>query len=81
MEAPADNYVEALVAIQPRAFLMENVYGLAYNNHNRPILERFLAAVRAAGYSVDWKIILAADHGVPQLRQRLRSASRAAVDL
>jgi DNA (cytosine-5)-methyltransferase 1 len=66
-----DNYVEALEAIQPKAFLMENVYGLAYNNHNRPILERFLTRVRATGYSVDWKIILAADHGVPQLRQRL----------
>lgn len=66
-----DNYVEALRAVQPKAFLMENVYGLAYNNHNRPILERFIAGVRTAGYSVDWKIILAADHGVPQLRQRL----------
>jgi DNA (cytosine-5)-methyltransferase 1 len=66
-----DNYVQALTAIQPKAFLMENVYGLAYNNQNRPILKRFVAAVRAAGYSVDWRILLAADHGVPQLRQRL----------
>lgn len=66
-----DNYVEALKAIQPKAFLMENVYGLAYNNQNRAILERFIASIRAAGYSLDWRILLAADLGVPQLRQRL----------
>ncbi|MEJ7656964.1 MAG: DNA cytosine methyltransferase [Thermoleophilaceae bacterium] len=66
-----DHYVEALRVIQPKAFLMENVYGLAYANHNRAILERFLAGVRGAGYSHDRKVILAADHGVPQIRQRL----------
>lgn len=66
-----DHYVEALRTIQPKAFLMENVYGLAYANHNRAILERFLAGVRRAGYSYDRKVILAADHGVPQIRQRL----------
>jgi DNA (cytosine-5)-methyltransferase 1 len=66
-----DNYVEALRAVQPKAFLMENVFGLAYQNHNRSILERFVAGVRSAGYSFDLKVILAADHGVPQLRQRL----------
>ena len=66
-----DNYVEALVAIRPKAFLMENVYGLAYKNQNRAILDRFITSVRAAGYSFDRRIVLAADYGVPQLRQRL----------
>ena len=66
-----DNFVEALQAIRPKAFLMENVYGLAYRNHNRSIFDRFLASVRAAGYVHDSRIVLAADHGVPQLRQRL----------
>jgi DNA (cytosine-5)-methyltransferase 1 len=66
-----DSYVEGLAAIKPKAFLMENVYGLAYNNHNRPVLERFIANVRAAGYSFDSRIMLAADYGVPQSRQRL----------
>ncbi len=66
-----DNYVEALRAVRPKAFLMENVYGLAYQNQNRPILNRFIASVRAAGYSFDKRVILAADHGVPQVRQRL----------
>lgn len=66
-----DHYVAALRQVQPKAFLMENVYGLAYSNQNRAILQRFLAGVRQAGYAFDRKIILAADHGVPQLRQRL----------
>jgi DNA (cytosine-5)-methyltransferase 1 len=66
-----DHYVTMLRSTQPRAFLMENVYGLAYRNQNRPILERFVRGIRAAGYSLDWTIVLAADHGVPQLRQRL----------
>jgi len=66
-----DNYVEAVQAIRPRAFLMENVFGLAYNNHNRLIFERFKRAIRSAGYSFDSNVILAADYGVPQLRQRL----------
>ena len=66
-----DNYVEAVRAIRPRAFLMENVFGLAYNNHNRLIFERFKRAIRSAGYSFDSNVILAADYGVPQLRQRL----------
>ncbi len=66
-----DHYVEALRAIRPKTLLMENVFGLAYQNHNRPILERFIAGVHDAGYALDHKIILAADHGVPQLRQRL----------
>lgn len=66
-----DNYVEILDAVQPKAFLMENVFGLAYNNHNRPILERFIQGVRDAGYTFDSRVLLAADYGVPQLRQRL----------
>ncbi len=66
-----DNYVAALRAVRPKAFLMENVFGLAYQNQNRPILNRFIASVRSAGYSFDKRIVLAADHGVPQVRQRL----------
>jgi DNA (cytosine-5)-methyltransferase 1 len=62
--------VAALRHIKPKAFLMENVYGLAYSNQNRPILERFLAGVQRAGYAYNKNVILAADHGVPQLRQR-----------
>ena len=66
-----DEYVRMLRGIKPKAFLMENVYGLAYRNQNRAVFERFLSAARRAGYAVDHRILLAADLGVPQLRQRL----------
>jgi DNA (cytosine-5)-methyltransferase 1 len=66
-----DHFVSVLRETRPRAFVMENVYGLAYRNQNRPILERFIGGVRAAGYGFDRAILLAADYGVPQLRQRL----------
>jgi DNA (cytosine-5)-methyltransferase 1 len=51
--------------------LMENVYGLAYRNQNRAIFDRFQARIRAAGYTFNHRVLLAADYGVPQLRQRL----------
>jgi DNA (cytosine-5)-methyltransferase 1 len=66
-----DEYVRVLAAVRPKAFLMENVYGLAYRNQNRAVLNRFLDGVRRAGYCVDYRILLAADYGVPQRRQRL----------
>jgi DNA (cytosine-5)-methyltransferase 1 len=66
-----DHYVEALEVVQPKAFLMENVYALGYRNQNRPVLERFVAGVKATGYSFEKKVLIAADFGVPQLRQRL----------
>ena len=66
-----DDYVRILREVKPKSFLMENVYGLAYRNQNRAVLERFLRGVKKAGYAVDFTILLAADFGVPQLRQRL----------
>jgi DNA (cytosine-5)-methyltransferase 1 len=66
-----DNFVDVLEVVRPKAYLMENVYGLAYRNQNRPVLNRFIRRANAAGYSFEFKIVLAADHGVPQLRQRL----------
>jgi DNA (cytosine-5)-methyltransferase 1 len=66
-----DDYVDVLDAVKPKSFLMENVYGLAYRNQNRAVFDRFLSGVEAAGFIVDHRVLLAADFGVPQLRQRL----------
>jgi DNA (cytosine-5)-methyltransferase 1 len=66
-----DEYVRLLYEIRPKAFLMENVYGLAYRNQNEPVFARFRNAVLSAGYSLSHRVLLAADYGVPQLRQRL----------
>ncbi len=66
-----DHYVRVLAGARPMAYLMENVYGLAYRNQNGAVFERFQHSVREAGYSLSWRVLLAADYGVPQLRQRL----------
>jgi len=65
-----DWYVGMADQTQPKAVLMENVYGLAYKR-SRHHLDRFLAGMENAGYEMRWKILLAADYGVPQIRQRL----------
>lgn len=56
--------------VQPKAVLMENVYGLVYKR-SRHHLDRFLAMMDKAGYEMRYRVLLAADHGVPQIRQRL----------
>jgi DNA (cytosine-5)-methyltransferase 1 len=66
-----DNYAAIVNVAQPKAFIMENVYALGYRNQNRPVFERFIRAISAAGYSFDFKVLVAADYGVPQNRQRL----------
>jgi DNA (cytosine-5)-methyltransferase 1 len=66
-----DHYLRILREARPRAFLFENVFGLAYRNHNAFWLKRLLSMFRDLGYHVDHRVLLAADYGVPQRRQRL----------
>jgi len=66
-----DDYVRFLAALRPRAFLMENVFGLAYRNQSRVFFDRLCAGIEEAGYSITYGILNAADYGVPQNRQRL----------
>lgn len=66
-----DHYLRVLDEARPRAFLLENVFGLAYRNHNAPWFEKLLATCRHLGYRVVERVILAADYGVPQRRQRI----------
>jgi DNA (cytosine-5)-methyltransferase 1 len=55
---------------RPMAVLMENVYGLVYKR-SRHHLDRFLALMDEADYEMRFAVLLAADYGVPQIRQRL----------
>ncbi len=55
---------------KPKAVLMENVYGLVYKR-SRHHLDRFLAMMDEADYEMRFEVLLAADYGVPQIRQRL----------
>jgi DNA (cytosine-5)-methyltransferase 1 len=66
-----DHYLRILSEARPRSFLLENVFGLAYRNHNAFWLKRLLSMFRELGYHVDHRVLLAADYGVPQRRQRL----------
>lgn len=63
-------FIDAVAAVRPRFFVMENVRGLTYKKHAAylaTVVERF----KALGYTVEWKVLNAADFGVPQTRQRL----------
>lgn len=62
-------YLRVLGEARPKAFLLENVKGLAYGVH-REALEHILESARQLGYDTSWHIINAADYGVPQIRER-----------
>lgn len=66
-----DDYVRFLGALQPKAYLIENVFGLAYRNQSRFFFERLQAGIASYGYSCNYAVLNAADYGVPQNRQRL----------
>ncbi|NQX28306.1 DNA cytosine methyltransferase [Microbacteriaceae bacterium VKM Ac-2854] len=65
-----DEYVRVVRETQPEAFVLENVQGLTYKTH-RAQFERLLKSLAELGYNPQWKVLLAADYGVPQLRRRV----------
>lgn len=66
-----DEFARVAVEARPHAILMENVWSLAYQNHNTVPLARLTNRLAEAGYQVRWEVLNAADYGVPQLRKRL----------
>jgi DNA (cytosine-5)-methyltransferase 1 len=65
-------YTRVLAEAKPRAFILENVYALTYNNRaSRPAYERLLREIDEAGYTFESRVLNAADYGVPQARPRL----------
>lgn len=65
-----DEYVRVVRDSQPEAFVLENVQGLTYKTH-RAQFQRLLRGLGELGYNPQWKVLLAADYGVPQLRRRV----------
>lgn len=69
-------YLRVLRDAKPKAFLLENVRGLAYEGKDEG-LQLLLSGIeevnRQAGtrYTVSWAALNAADYGVPQLRERV----------
>ncbi|GAA3802382.1 DNA cytosine methyltransferase [Nocardioides panacisoli] len=65
-------YTRVLAEAKPRAFVLENVYALTYNNKaSRPAFTRLLKELHEAGYEFNYRVLNAADYGVPQARPRL----------
>lgn len=65
-------YTRLLTDARPRAFILENVYALTYNNKaSRPAYQRLLREITNAGYVYRARVLNAADYGVPQARPRL----------
>lgn len=62
--------VEAVRRLKPKAFVAENVRGLLHE-YNKDSLAQVLGDFRALGYEVSYNLYLAADYGVPQMRQRV----------
>ena len=63
-------FVDVVRAVRPRVFVMENVRGLTFKKH-RDFLNAVIDQFRELGYTVDWRVLNAADFGVPQTRQRV----------
>lgn len=63
-------YIAAVSAVRPSLFVMENVRGLTFAGH-ADYLARVLGEFSALGYAVDYRVLDAADFGVPQNRRRL----------
>jgi len=64
------HFDRALRRILPKAFVVENVIGMAFGA-NRELLNNQLFRFRLAGYRVKWQVLDAQHYGVPQMRRRI----------
>lgn len=63
-------YYRFLKEVQPKAFIFENVKWLVSMGKGE-LLEHILKLFEGLGYKVNYKILNAADYGVPQIRERV----------
>lgn len=63
-------YVRLLKQVQPSGFLFENVFGIVGAQNGEPWRE-IQQSFKDAGYQLYFRILDAADYGVPQHRERL----------
>ncbi|MGV3723038.1 MAG: DNA cytosine methyltransferase [Actinomycetota bacterium] len=64
------SFIQAIETVRPTLFLMENVEGLQ-SGERRRYLTALMKTATELGYTVDWRVLSAADYGVPQKRRRL----------
>lgn len=63
-------FVRVVNVLKPRIFVMENVARMATHNHGQTI-EEICNEFTKIGYSVQYKVLNAANYGVPQNRRRI----------
>ena len=71
-----EEYMRVLEEALPHAFIIENVYGLAYKGKDEGLvfLQERLDAInkkKKTKYTFTWKVVNAAHYGVPQVRERV----------
>lgn len=70
-----DAYMRIVEDLQPQAFVLENVHGINYTGKEEgfTFLEKATRKINertGCKYKINWKVLNAADYGVPQLRKR-----------
>ena len=65
-----EEYVRVLETIRPKGFLFENVYGLI-GAEKGDAIKKIVTAFKKIGYKITYRVIDAADYGVPQHRERV----------
>lgn len=65
-----EEYVRLLKQLSPKGFLFENVYGITGAEQGRA-WDRITRAFADAGYKIHFRVLDAADYGVPQHRERM----------
>jgi DNA-cytosine methyltransferase len=63
-------FINSIDIIQPKYFVMENVKGLTFFKKGQVVNEIYDEFIKI-GYNIQHKVLLAADYGVPQLRERV----------
>lgn len=64
------DYIRIVNDLKPDYFILENVVGLT-TLHKGELFNRVLESLDELGYKFHWKVLFAADYGVPQMRKRL----------
>lgn len=68
-EVTINGYLNTLKWLLPKAFVLENVAGMAFKVHSETVAY-IVAQAEALGYKCEFRVLNAADFGVPQIRQR-----------
>lgn len=63
-------YYRILSEVKPKIFIFENVKGLLSMCHGE-LIETIVSLFGTLGYNVSYKVLNAADYGVPQIRERV----------